>query len=289
MSLLSACTLVACSEQTVIAPAAHSVTSVVAADHPDASLLSSAGILALAAQLIATSGETPMIAQAWQASEHVQPNGYNLDAIWADPVSGKGWAMYDNHGPNLATNHFWITTFTWPVTTTDYTVVQQALQAAIVDAVNGTRTRTSVDDFGRRANATGLSGVEELVWNAAYNNDGPSNVTITAERTTESVSAGFTPGHTVKLIEMWVTLDKVMFAPGRFENRAHGTYLMSVDSKRSTHAFCFANTEDISFDFGAHAGIDLMHNAEKSLGLPLDPFTQTVVVGDTVELNKCPN
>jgi hypothetical protein len=255
---------------------------------PSDALLPVGGILSLAAQLIATSGETPLIAQAWLEAVGVQPNGYNLDAMWADPISGKGWAMYDdNISLSSATNHYWITAFTWPTTTTDYTVVQHALQSAIVDAVARTRARTSVDDFGRRATGPGLSGIESLVWDAAYKGANSSVVTVVANREVLSQAPIYTPGHAVKLIEMWATVDRTISPAGQGEQRVHGTYLMSVDGTRSTHAFCFANALDISFDFGVRAAIDLMHTAEKSLGLPLDPATQSINVGDTLELVTC--
>jgi hypothetical protein len=290
LKAVAACALVvsACSEQSPTAPTRTAAT--VSPSAPSDALLPIGGILSLAAQLIATSGETPLVAQAWQAAERVQANGYNVDAIWADPIAGKGWVMYDDHLGLSAVNninHYWITPFTWPSTTTDFTVVQHAIQSAVVEAVSGTRARTSVDDFGRSAEFGSLGGIQELVWNAAYKNDGPSNLTLAASRFVTLQGPIYTPGHTVKMVEVWVTLDRIANAAGEGEARARGTYLMSVDGKLSTHAFCFANTVDISFDFGNHVGVDAMHNAERSLGLPLDPFTQIVVVGDRVEQGTC--
>jgi hypothetical protein len=270
--LAAALLVSACAEQPV-APKSSPATVVAPAGGPDASLLPPKGILSVAVQLVASAGVTPFTAHGYWDSR-AQLGGWNIDALWANPIAGKGWVEVDDGtATEVASKHYWLVAFAWPASATDPNVLGDAIHTAVSEAAQGSRQKIAIDDFGRKAATQSLTGIEALIADAGIFDDGKPNFVVRADDVINHDAAATLPGHTLKLVETWVTMDVGPVPNGNVQRFARGTYAVLLDGKLSAKPFFVTGPFAQSFDLGLFLGLQALRDAQVALGLPV-----TVVV-----------
>ena len=243
--LLCGCIAAACADHSPVSPNIgdrSAVTTVGADGAASAARLPAGGLLGVAAQLIASAGTTPLIAQAVYDHQDYQTNQFGLTGLWANPITGHGWINAYIRG------HNYLVSVSWPASTTESSVVTNAIHLALTEASEANQPLVNIDEYTSHASASWydanapLTPLERLLVDASCDAF-KANVIMTANHWL-GVWQPAGSGHSVKMLEAWLRYTNGDTAMVR------GHYAMSVDGKVVTGEYSDQGRFLIAPDFG---------------------------------------